>query len=159
MKRVVIVSAARTPIGNFQKSLKDIPATRLGAVVVSEVIKRAGLSGKEIDEVIMGNVLPVGLGQNPARQAMLKAGLPLETSAFTINKVCGSGLMAVMLGVRSIISGEAEVVIAGGMENMSLAPHEHMIRDGLWDVVNDFHMGYSAELVARRFRISRSEAD
>lgn len=176
MKRVVIVSAARTPIGNFQGALKDIPATKLGAIVISEVIKRAGLNTEEIDEVIMGNVLPAGLGQNPARQAMLQAGLPVKAAALTINKVCGSGLMAVMLGQNRIVSGEAEVVIAGGMENMSQVPYylpkaragyrmgdgklvDGMIRDGLWDIVNDFHMGYSAELVAQRYRITRDMAD
>lgn len=175
MKRVVIVSAARTPIGNFQGTLKDIPATKLGSIVIQEVLKRAEF-GKYIDEVIMGNALPAGLGQNPARQAMLQAGLPVETAAFTVNKVCGSGLLAVMLGVRSIVSGEAEIVVAGGMENMSQAPYylfkartgyrmghgkliDGMIYDGLWDIINDFHMGYSAELVAEKYKITREEAD
>jgi len=176
MKRVVIVSAVRTAIGDFNGSLGNIPATKLGAIVIAEVIKRAGLNKEEIDEVIMGNVLPSGLGQNPARQATLLAGLPFGAAAFTINKVCGSGLMAAMLGIRSIVAGEAEIVVAGGMENMNLAPYylekartgyrmgngkliDGMVHDGLWDVVNDFHMGYTAELVAEKYRITRKDAD
>lgn len=176
MKRVVIVSAARTAIGNFNGALREIPATKLGAIVIAEVVRRANLEKEEIDEIIMGNVLPCGLGQNPARQAMLQAGLPVETAALTINKVCGSGLMAAMLGARSIIAGEAEIVVAGGMENMNLTPYylekarygyrmgngkliDGMVQDGLWDIVNDFHMGYSAELVAEKYNITREDAD
>jgi acetyl-CoA C-acetyltransferase len=176
MKRVVIVSAARTPIGKFEGTLKEIPATKLGAIVIAEVFKRAGLDKDMVDEVIMGNVLPAGLGQNPARQAMLQAGLPIETAALTINKVCGSGLMAVMLAHSRIVSGEAEIIIAGGMENMDLVPHylpdlrgghrmghaqapDGMIVDGLWDIINDFHMGYAAELLAKEYGITRAEAD
>ncbi len=180
MKKVVIVAAARTAIGNFLGTLKEIPATTLGAIVIKEVLKRAGLNkGLEknlVDEIIMGSVLPAGLGQNPARQAMLQAGLPVETAALTINKVCGSGLMAVMLAYQSIVSGEAETVVAGGMENMSLAPYylpkfrsglrmghaqlpDGMLIDGLWDIINDFHMGYAAELLAKKYGVTRAEAD
>lgn len=176
MKKVVIVSAVRTAIGNFQGSLGAIPATELGALVISEAVKRARLDKKEINEVIMGNVLPAGLGQNPARQAMLKTELPVETGALTINKVCGSGLMAVMLAQSRIVSGEADIIVAGGMENMSLAPYyllkarngyrlgdgklvDGMVYDGLWDAMNNFHMGYSAELVAEKYHITRKKAD
>lgn len=176
MKKVVIVSAVRTAIGNFQGKISAIPATELGALVISETVRRVKLDKKEIDEVIMGNVLPAGLGQNPARQAALKADLPVETGALTINKVCGSGLMAVMLGQSRIVSGEADIIVAGGMENMSLAPYyllkgrtgyrlgdgklvDGMVYDGLWDAMNNFHMGYSAELVAKKYHITREEAD
>lgn len=176
MRKVVIVSAVRTAIGNFQGKLSAIPATELGALVISEAVKRAKLDKKEINEVIMGNVLPAGLGQNPARQAMLKADLPVETGAVTINKVCGSGLMAVMMAQSRIVSGEADIIVAGGMENMSLAPYyllkgrtgyrlgdgklvDGMIYDGLWDAMNDFNMGYSAELVAEKYKIIREEMD
>lgn len=176
MKRVVIVSAARTAIGNFLGTLKEMPATQLGAIVIAEVLRRAKLEKNLVDEVIMGNVLPAGLGQNPARQAMLRAGLPVSVAALTINKVCGSGLMAIMLAHSRIVSGEADIVVAGGMENMSLAPYylpnartgyrmghnkliDGIIIDGLWDMISDFHMGYAAELVAKKYGISRAEAD
>jgi len=176
MKKVVIVSAARTAIGNFLGTLKEMPATQLGAIVIAEVLRRAKLGKNLVDEVIMGNVLPAGLGQNPARQAMLRAGLPVSVAALTINKVCGSGLMAIMLAHSRIVSGEADIVVAGGMENMSLAPYylpnartgyrmghnkliDGMIIDGLWDMISDFHMGYAAELVAKKYGISRAEAD
>ncbi|MBI2628269.1 MAG: acetyl-CoA C-acyltransferase [Candidatus Niyogibacteria bacterium] len=160
MKKVVIVSAVRTPVGKVNGKLSQIPATKLGAIVIEEAVRRANLKNKNIDEVIMGNVLPLGLGQNPARQAMLLAGLSVETAAFTINKVCGSGLMAVMLGVRNIMSGEAEIVVAGGMENMSIASRtDHMNHDGLWDTPNDCHMGLLAEFVAEEYRITRNEAN
>ncbi|MBI4837287.1 MAG: acetyl-CoA C-acetyltransferase [Candidatus Portnoybacteria bacterium] len=176
MKKVVIVSAVRTAIGNFLETLKEMPATQLGAIVIAEVLRRAKLEKNLVDEVIMGNVLPAGLGQNPARQAMLRAGLPVSVAALTINKVCGSGLMAIMLAHSRIVSGEADIVVAGGMENMSLVPYylpnartgyrmghnkliDGMIIDGLWDMISDFHMGYAAELVAKKYGISRAEAD
>ncbi len=178
---VVIASAARTAIGRFLGALKDIPATELGAAVIRETVKRANLNkcagySQKIDEVIMGNVLSAGLGQNPARQAMLKAGLPVETVAFNINEVCGSGLKAVMLAEDRIVSGRAEIIVAGGMENMSLAPYylskartgykmgngeliDGMIYDGLWDAENDCHMGNLAEFIAEKYHITRQEAD
>lgn len=176
MEEVVIVSAVRTAIGNFQGALKDLSATELGGLVIKEAIKRAGITKEQVDEVIMGNVLPCGLGQNPARQAMIKAGLPWEVGCITVNKVCGSGLKAVMLAAQAIMVGDAQVVVAGGMESMTRAPYylEHardgyrlwdgklidgMVHDGLWDVVNDYHMGYTAELVADKFGITREQMD
>jgi acetyl-CoA C-acetyltransferase len=176
MRNVVIVSAVRTPIGGFGGKLSEYPATELGGLVMVESLKRAGIEPESVDEVIMGNVLPAGLGQNPARQAMLKAGLPYEVGALTVNKVCGSGLKAVMLAAQSIALGDAEVVVAGGMENMNLAPYyllkartgyrmgsnkavDGMIHDGLWDHINDFHMGMSAELCAEKYEITRLEQD
>lgn len=176
MEEVVIVSAVRTAIGAFNGALSNIPATTLGAWVISEAIRRAGISAKDVDEVIMGNVLPAGLGQNPARQASLKAKLPFESGAITVNKVCGSGLKAVMLAAQAIQTGDADVVVAGGMENMNLAPYylerartgyrmgdgkvvDGLVHDGLWDLNNDFHMGYSAELCAGKYGISREEQD
>lgn len=173
MKRdVVVVSACRTAIGDFGGSLSTISANDLGAHVIKEAVKRAGIRKEDVNEVIMGNVLPHGLGQNPARQAMVKAGLPWEVGAITINKVCGSGLKAVMLGAQAIQSGDAEVVVAGGQENMNLCPYiltkartgyrmntdkvlDAMVCDGLWDHVNDFHMGMSAELCAQKYNVSR----
>jgi len=177
MKRdVVVVSACRTAIGDFGGSLSTISANDLGAHVIKEAVKRAGIRKEDVNEVIMGNVLPHGLGQNPARQAMVKAGLPWEVGAITINKVCGSGLKAVMLGAQAIQSGDAEVVVAGGQENMNLCPYmltkartgyrmntdkvlDAMVCDGLWDHVNDFHMGVSAELCAEKYKVSREEMD
>ncbi len=176
MRNVVIVSAARTPIGDFAGTLSTTPADVLGAVVLSEVVRRAGVDSSVVDEVIMGNVLPHGLGQNPARQAMMKAGLPQEGGAFTVNKVCGSGLKAIMLAAQAIAAGDADVVAAGGMENMNLAPYlmpkaragarmgdtkllDAMVQDGLWDVVNDFHMGITAELVTEKFGVKREDMD
>lgn len=176
MRDVVIVSAVRTGIGDFQGSLSTIPATELGSVVIKEAIKRANLRETDIDEVIMGCVLPHGLGQNPARQAMIKAGLPWDVGAITVNKVCGSGLKAVMLGIQAIKAGDADVVVAGGMENMNLCPYmlmnartgyrmnnskvvDGMVHDGLWDHVNDFHMGMSAELVADKYGVTREDMD
>lgn len=173
---MVIVSAVRTAIGNFLGALKGISATELGAYVINEAIRRAGIGKEDVDEVIMGNVLPFGLGQNPARQAAIKAGLPWDVGCITVNKVCGSGLKAVMLAQQVIIAGDAEVIVAGGMENMTRAPYyleraregyrlwdgklvDGMVHDGLWDVVNDFHMGYTAELVADKFGVSREEMD
>ncbi|MDH4267362.1 MAG: acetyl-CoA C-acyltransferase, partial [Deltaproteobacteria bacterium] len=176
MEEVVIVSAVRTAIGAFNGSLSTIPATTLAAWVISEAVRRIGISEKEVDEVIMGNVLPAGLGQNPARQASLRAKLPYESGAITINKVCGSGLKAVMLAAQAIQTGDAEVVMAGGMENMNLTPYylerarsgyrmgdtkviDGMVHDGLWDLNNNFHMGYSAELCAEKYGISREDQD
>lgn len=175
-REAVIVSANRTPLGSFNGTLGSIGATQLGGMVISEAVRRAGIDKSEVDEVIMGQVLPCGYGQNPARQASLKAGLPFETQCFTINKVCGSGLKAVMLGAQAIQLGDAEVVVAGGMENMSLAPYfldkarfgyrmnngvikDHMVHDGLWDIVNDFHMGISNDLISEKWNISREDQD
>jgi acetyl-CoA C-acetyltransferase len=176
MEEVVIVSAVRTALGNFQGALKNFSATELGALVISEAIKRAGIKKEDVDEVIMGNVLPCGLGQNPARQSMIKAGLPWEVGCITVNKVCGSGLKAAMLAAQAIMVKDAEVIVAGGMENMTRAPYylenaregyrlwdgklvDGMVHDGLWDLANDFHMGYTAELVADKFKITREDMD
>jgi acetyl-CoA C-acetyltransferase len=176
MDQIVIVSGVRTPVGKFQGSLSDIPATRLGAVVVNEAVKRAQLQPAQIDECIMGNVVSAGLGQNPARQAALFGGLPPEVSAVTVNMVCGSGLRAVALAAQSIQTGNADIVVAGGMESMTNAPYllpqarsgfrmgnataiDSMVNDGLWDVYNDFHMGHTAELVAEKYNITREDQD
>jgi len=176
MREAVIVSAVRTPLGGFNGSLAGIGATDLGAMVITEAVRRAGLDKQQIDEVIMGQVLPLGYGQNPARQAAIKAGLPWETGCLTVNKVCGSSLKAVMLAAQAVQVGDAETVVAGGMENMSRAPYyldkarfgyrmgdawlkDHMVHDGLWDIVNDFHMGISNELVSEKFAISREDQD
>ncbi len=175
-KDVVIVSALRTAIGNFQGGLSSFTATDLGGLAIAGAIDRVGLEKVLVDEVIMGNVVPIGLGQNPGRQAMIKAGLPMAGGAITINKVCGSGLKAVMLAEQAIKSGDAEIIAAGGMESMSNIPYympgarggmrmgnsplvDGMVHDGLWDVVNDYHMGYTAELVSKKFGISREEMD
>jgi acetyl-CoA C-acetyltransferase len=175
-KEVMITSAVRTPIGNFLGALSSFSATELGGMVIEEAVKRTGIRKEDVDEVIMGNVLPFGLGQNPARQAMIKAGLPMAGGALTINKVCGSGLKAVMLAAQVIMAGDAEVIVAGGMENMSRAPYyldqartgyrlwdgklvDGMVHDGLWDVVNDYHMGFTAEIQSVKFNISRAEQD
>lgn len=176
MREVVIVSAVRTPIGNFGGSLKDVKATDLGALVVSEAIKRAQIKPEDVDEVILGNVLQVGLGQNPARQSAIKAGLSHTIPAMTINKVCGSGLKAVNLAAQAILVGDADVIIAGGMENMSQAPYilpkarwgyrmghgelkDVMIDDGLWCAFDDTHMGITAENIAEQYGITREEQD
>jgi len=173
---VVIVSAVRTAIGSFQGTLKDVPATTLGSIVIKEALVRAGVAGEQVDEVIMGNVLSAGLGQNPARQAAIKAGLPQDVSDLTINKVCGSGLKAVHLATQAIIAGDAEIVVAGGFENMSQAPYvlknaregfrmgdqkvvDTMIQDGLWCAFNDYHMGITAENLCDMYQISREEQD
>ncbi len=175
-REVVIVSAVRTAIGSFQGSLKDVPATKLGAIVIKEAVAKAGLEPNQVSEVIMGNVLQAGLGQNPARQAAILAGLPDMIPSMTINKVCGSGLKAVHLATQAIIAGDAEVVVAGGMENMSLAPYllnnaregfrmgdqkvvDSMISDGLWCAFNNYHMGVTAENLCDRYEISREEQD
>lgn len=173
---VVIVSAVRTAIGSFLGSLKNVSAVDLGARVIQEAIKRAGLDDEAVDEVIMGNVLQAGLGQNPARQAALQAGLPESVSAMTINKVCGSGLKTVQLARQAILAGDADVVVAGGMENMSQAPYlmknardgfkmgdqkvvDSMIHDGLWCAFNDYHMGVTAENLCDRYNLTREEQD
>jgi len=176
MKNAVIASACRTPVGRFLGSLRTLPATRLGALVVQEALRRSGAPADEIDEVIMGNVLSAGLGQNPARQAAIKGGLPVKVPALTINKVCGSGLKAVALAAQSIRAGDHELIVAGGMESMSNAPFlmngareglrlghgelvDSMIRDGLWDVYEDFHMGCCGEVVAETYGIARQTQD
>ena len=176
MKEVVIVSAARTAVGTFQGSLSSIPATELGAYAIAEAVKRAGMSSDDVDEVIMGNVLPCGLGQNPARQAQLKGGLSHDVGATTVNKVCGSGLKAVMMAAQAIMAEDADVMVAGGMENMNLAPYflqkartgyrmghdkllDSMIHDGLWCHISDFHMGMSAELCAEKYEVTREDQD
>lgn len=172
----VVVSAVRTAIGSFNGSLSGISATQLGAIVIQGALEKAGVSGDLVDEVIMGNVLQAGLGQNPTRQAAIKAGLSETIPALTINKVCGSGLKAVHLATQAIFSGDADVVLAGGMENMSQAPYlleqarsgyrmgdqkvvDSMIRDGLWCAFNDYHMGITAENLAEKYHISKEEQD
>ena len=176
MREVVITSAVRTAIGNFLGALSPFSATELGGKVIEEAVKRSSIQKKDVDEVIMGNVLPFGLGQNPARQAMIKSGLPMSGGAITVNKVCGSGLKAVMLAAQAIMAGDAEVIVAGGMENMSRVPYyldsartgyrlwdgklvDGMVHDGLWDVVSDYHMGFTAEIQSKKFNISREEQD
>ena len=176
MREAVIVSAVRTPIGNFNGTLSAFGATQLGALVIEEAIKRAGIAKKDVNEVNMGIVLPCGYGQNPARQAAIKASLPWEAETLSINKVCGSGLKAVMLAAQAIQIGDADVAVAGGMESMSQAPyylekarfgyrlgnatlHDHMLHDGLWDIVNDFHMGMSNELCSEKYNASREDQD
>jgi acetyl-CoA C-acetyltransferase len=176
MRNVVIVSAARTPVGKFGGSLQDIPASELGALVIKEAVKRAGITPDQVDEVIFGNVLTAAQGQNPARLASMTAGIPKEVPAFTINKVCASGLKSVSLAAQTIKAGDNEVVVAGGQENMSLAPYaipkarwghrmgngqliDTMILDGIWEKFNDYHMGMTAENIAEKFKISREEQD
>lgn len=176
MRDVVITGAVRTAIGNFFGAISSFSATELGGKVIEEALRRSNVPREEVDEVIMGNVLPLGLGQNPARQAMIKAGLPMSAGALTVNKVCGSGLKAVMLAAQIISLGDADVIVAGGMESMSRAPYylenartgyrlwdgklvDAMVHDGLWDVVNDYHMGYTAEIVAGKFGVSREAQD
>jgi acetyl-CoA C-acetyltransferase len=176
MEDIVIVSAARTAVGKFGGSLGSIPATELGAIVIKELLARAKVGSDQIGEVIMGQVLTAGSGQNPARQALLKSGIAKETPALTINAVCGSGLKAVMLAAQAVATGDSEIVIAGGQESMSMAPHvlpnsrngqrmgdwklvDSMIIDGLWDVYNQYHMGITAENVAKKYDISRAAQD
>ncbi len=176
MEDIVIVGAARTAIGKFGGSLAGVPAAKLGAHIIRKVLERAGVSPDQVSEVIMGQVLAAGVGQNPARQAAIWAGLPDMVPAMTINKVCGSGLKAVMLGAQAIANGDADIVVAGGQENMSAAPHllngsrdgfrmgdakmvDSMIVDGLWDVFNQVHMGVTAENVAREYAVTREEQD
>ena len=176
LQDVVIVSAVRTAIGSFQGSLKDVSAPTLGSIVIKEAIRRAGIEPNQVDEVIMGNVLQAGLGQNPARQAAIQAGLPETVPAMTINKVCGSGLKSVHLAAQAIAVGDADIVVAGGFENMSQAPYllknarsgfkmgdqnlvDSMIHDGLWCAFNDYHMGITAENLASQYHITREEQD
>jgi len=176
MQDVVIVAATRTAIGSFQGALANVPAVDLGAAVIQRVLEQTGVPGEQVDEVILGHVLTAGAGQNTARQAAVKAGLPHGVSSMTLNKVCGSGLKAVQLAAQAIRCGDAEVVIAGGMENMSLAPYvmpgartglrmghgkvvDTMIQDGLWDAFNDYHMGITAENLVEKYGLSREEQD
>src|SRR5687767_12382037 len=176
IKEAVIIGAVRTPVGKFQGSLKGFKATELGAMVVREVVKRAGIAPEMVDEVIMGCVIQAGLGQNPARQAALNGGLPNTVSAVTINKVCGSGLKSVMMAAQGIQLGDAETVVAGGMESMSNAPYllrqaregfrmgdakvvDSMIHDGLWCAFENYHMGNTGEVVAERYGVTREEQD
>ena len=176
MGEIVIASACRTAIGTFGGTLKDVPAAELGAIVVKEAVKRAGIKPEMVDEVIFGNVLQAGLGQNVARQVTLKAGLPIETTAMTINIVCGSGLKSVALAANQILAGESEIVVCGGTENMSAAPYavpsarwgarmnnskmiDVMVNDGLWDAFNQYHMGITAENVAEKYGITREMQD
>ncbi|BCH21830.1 acetyl-CoA C-acetyltransferase [Mesorhizobium sp. L-8-3] len=172
---IVVASAARTPVGSFNGSFANTPAHELGVVVVKEVLGRAGVDASEVDEVILGQVLTAGQGQNPARQAAIGAGIPKEASAWGVNQVCGSGLRAIALGMQQIATGDARVIIAGGQESMSLSPHcqhlragtkmgdlkliDTMIKDGLWDAFNGYHMGNTAENVARQFQITRDDQD
>ena len=176
MRKVVIVEAKRTPIGSFQGTLSSLTAPQLGALVIKDLLEKSRINPQEIDEVIMGNVLSAGIGQAPARQAALLAGLPEKTECLTINKVCGSGLKAVMLAQQAIMCGDADVIIAGGMESMSNAPYllhearngfrfghgkiiDSIIKDGLWDVYNNIHMGSCAEACAKEQKITREEVD
>jgi len=176
MKEAVIVSAVRTPLGSFNGSLGNIGATQLGAIVIEEAVKRAGIEKNAVNEVIMGLVLPCGYGQNPAKQAAVKAEMPWEVECITVNKVCGSALKSVMLATQAIQVGDADVIVAGGMENMTMAPYylekarfgfrmgsgtlqDHMVHDGLWDLVNDFHMGISNDLCSEKYAVSREDQD
>lgn len=176
MHEVVIVAATRTAVGSFQGSLATIPAPQLGAIVIRSLLQQTGVAAEQIDEVILGQVLTAGSGQNPARQTAIHAGLPFSTSAFTLNKVCGSGLKALHLAAQAIRCGDAQVIIAGGQENMSLSPYvmpgartglrmghskvvDSMIEDGLWDAFNDIHMGITAENLAEKYQLSREQQD
>ncbi|MGB7998512.1 MAG: acetyl-CoA C-acetyltransferase [Anaerobacillus sp.] len=175
-REAVIVSAVRTAVGSFNGSLKSVSATELGSIVIKGAVERAGLTIDQVEEVIMGNVLQAGLGQNPARQAAIKAGIPVTTPAMTINKVCGSGLKTVHLAAQSIMLGDQDIVVAGGMENMSQAPYllngareglrmgdqnmvDSMVHDGLWCAFNDYHMGVTAENLCEHYNLSREEMD
>lgn len=176
MREAVIVSSVRTAVGKYGGSLASVPAAEMGAAVITEALRRAGVEYGQVDEVIMGNVLQAGLGQNPARQASVQAGIPHEVPAWTLNKVCGSGLKTVGLAAQLISAGEADIIVAGGMENMSAAPYlvekgrwgyrmgdgklvDAMIRDGLWCAFNDIHMGITAENIAAKYGISREDQD
>jgi acetyl-CoA C-acetyltransferase len=176
MRDVVIVSAVRTPVGKFQGAFSELSAVDLGAIAVREAVRKAAIEAEIVDECVMGCVLPAGLGQNPARQAALRGGLKDEVSALTINMVCGSGLRAVAMAAQSVMTGDAEVVVAGGMESMTNAPYllpqgrsgfrmgnatavDSMVHDGLWDVYNDYHMGITGENVAEKYNITREEQD
>lgn len=176
MSKAIIIGAVRTPIGKFGGSFKDISTVELGAIVIREAVRRAGIKSCDVDEVIMGNVIQAGLGQNPARQSAIGAGIPQEVPSMTINKVCGSGLKAINLAAQAITAGEADVVIAGGMENMSRAPFllqnarwgyrlgnselvDSLIQDGLWEIFNNYHMAVAVENLAEKYNISREEQD
>jgi acetyl-CoA C-acetyltransferase len=176
LKEVVILSAARTAIGRFNGTLSGFSAPKLGTIVITETLNRAGIDKEAVNEVIMGNVVSAGLGQNPARQAAINAGLPVGIGAVTVNKVCGSGLKSVMIAASEIKAGDADLIMAGGMENMNLAPYllynarygyrlgegklvDSMVFDGLWDIYNDFHMGITGEIVAEKFNVTREDAD
>ncbi|MDP2681602.1 MAG: acetyl-CoA C-acetyltransferase [Deltaproteobacteria bacterium] len=176
MKDIIIAGAVRTPIGSFNGALSNIPATGLGSIAINGAISGAGIKPADVGEVIMGNVLSAGIGQAPARQAAIGAGLPYGVNCLAVNKVCGSGLKAVMLAAQAIALGDADIIVAGGMENMSRAPHllekarfgyrmgngeiiDSMIKDGLWDVYNNLHMGSCAEIVAEKYKISREDQD
>jgi acetyl-CoA C-acetyltransferase len=176
MNEAYIVGAARTPVGSFGGSLKEVSAAELGTIVISEALRRAGVPPEAVDEVIMGNVLQAGLGLNPARQAAVRAGIPVGTPSFTVNKVCGSGLKAVALAAQAVRSGDAGIAVAGGMENMSRAPYllagarwgyrmgnaellDSMVTDGLWDMFNNYHMGITAENLAEKYGITRAQQD
>ena len=172
---IVVASAARTAVGSFNGSFASTPAHELGAVVIRELLARAGVDAKEVDEVILGQVLTAGAGQNPARQASVAAGLPIEATAWGLNQVCGSGLRAIAIGMQQIANGDANIIVAGGQESMSLSPHaqhlragqkmgdlkliDTMIKDGLWDAFNGYHMGNTAENVAKQFQITRETQD
>ncbi len=172
---IVIVSAARTPVGAFNGSLSGLPAHELGKVAIAEALKRAGIEGGRVSEVILGQILTAGQGQNPARQASIAAGIPVESPAWGVNQLCGSGLRAVALGYQAILNGDSDVVVAGGQESMSMAPHaahlrngtkmgslemvDTMIKDGLWDAFNGYHMGTTAENVAKKWQITRQQQD
>src|SRR5206468_3391516 len=172
---IVIVAAARTPVGAFNGALAPLPAHELGKVAIQETLKRAGVEGAQISEVIMGQILTAGQGQNPARQASVAAGIPVESPAWSVNQLCGSGLRAVALGYQAILNGDSEIVVAGGQESMSQAPHcahlrngtkmgglelvDTMIKDGLWDAFNGYHMGNTAENVAKQWQITRRQQD
>jgi len=175
MNDVVITSAARTAVGNFNGSLASVPAHTLGGIAIKEALARSGVEGADVSEVILGQVLTAGLGQNPARQAAMAAGVPIEAPAWIVNQVCGSGLRSVALGVQAIKNGDSKIVVAGGQENMSASPHvahlrngtkmgdtkfiDSMIKDGLWDAFNGYHMGQTAENVAEKWQISREDQD
>ena len=176
MKEVYVVNCCRTAIGSFGGSLKDTPAAELGAVVIKEALNRAGVKAENVDEVMFGCILTAGLGQNPARQAALKAGVPISVPAYTVGMVCGSGMKSVIEGARAILTGDANIVVAGGTENMSAAPYaipaarwgarmgdnkmvDTMIKDGLWDAYNNYHMGTTAENICDVWGITREELD
>src|SRR4051812_41611138 len=175
MEDVVIVSAARTPVGAFNGAFANLPAHELGKVAIQEALKRAGVEGAKVSEVIMGQILTAGQGQNPARQASIAAGIPVESPAWGVNQLCGSGLRAVALGYQAIVNGDSDIVVAGGQESMSMAPHcqhlrngvkmgnveliDTMIKDGLWDAFNGYHMGTTAENVAKQWQITRQQQD
>src|SRR5947208_4895619 len=172
---IVIVGAARTPVGAFNGAFGNMPAHELGKAAIQEAMKRAGIEGKQVSEVILGQILTAGQGQNPARQASIAAGIPVESPAWGVNQLCGSGLRAVALGYQAILNGDSDIVVAGGQESMSMAPHaahlrngtkmgtlefvDTMIKDGLWDAFNGYHMGNTAENVAKQWQITRQMQD